>query len=175
MELAGKNLQLSSGVTTINVAHFSEHARGVYLVKGKLFSGRLSSVPFLQPKGLRVCRNHGYSSHRSTAAAGVSALASWNIAANGLDAKLNAKIQVSNASLVVGKMGTGPCLETLHHQHVHRGNNGIGHISNHTAGRNQATVLSNAMLGMIAGGSVSFGFGYSLGVIKTFIKAPAKD
>ena len=177
LELAGKNLQLSSGVTTINVAHFSEHARGVYLVKGKLFSGpvELCSIPF----NLKVSGFAGTTAIAATgvaAAAGVSALASWNIAANGLGAKLNAKIQVSRRkpsgwrkwvpipdwkrsiiSTFIGAI-TGLAISAIIQQA------GIKPLS-----------LPSAMLGMIAGGSVSFGFGYSLGVIKTFIRAPAKD
>ena len=47
-ELAGKDIQISNGVTTNTAAKFSDHARGVYAIKGSLFSGpvELCSIPF---------------------------------------------------------------------------------------------------------------------------------
>ena len=82
-ELAGKDVQISSGVTTINVSDFSDHARGVYIIKGTLFSGpiELCSIPF----ELDVAGFGGTTAIAATgvaAVAGVGALAGAPLAAN---------------------------------------------------------------------------------------------
>ena len=69
-ELAGKFVDISSGVTTINVADFSSHARRVYLVEGILFSGpiELCSISF-------EADITGFSGTTAIAASGVAAVA----------------------------------------------------------------------------------------------------
>ena len=83
-ELAGKDIQISNSVTTITVAKFSDHSRGVYVIKGSLFSGpvELCSIPF----ELTVSGFGGTTALAATgvaAVAGVGALASAPLAANG--------------------------------------------------------------------------------------------
>ena len=176
-ELAGKDLQFSSGVTMINVADFSAHARGIYEVLGTLRSGpvELCSIPF-------KVNISGFGGTAAFAAVGVSAvagagaLASVPLAANGLSAKLDAKVQVARrrpqgwrrwipipawkrsiVSTLVGAV-TGLGLAVLMQQ----------------AGINPLT-LASAVWGLALGGGVSFGVGYSLGVVKTLLKPPVED
>lgn len=176
-ELAGKDVQISSGVTTIDVADFSEHARGVYVIKGALFSGpiELCSIPF----ELNVTGFGGTTAIAATgvaAVAGVGALAGAPLAANGLSAKLDAKVQVARRrprgwrkwvpipawkrsifSTFVGAI-TGLAISVIMQQA------GIQPLS-----------LASAVWGVIAGGGVSFGVGYSLGVLKTFMQTPVEN
>ena len=176
-ELAGKDVAISTGVTTINVADFSSHARGIYVVKGALFSGpiELCSIPF----DLSVSGFTGTTAIAATgvaAVAGVGALAGAPLAANGLSAKLDASVQVARRrprgwrkwvpvpawkrsifSTLVGAL-TGLAIAVVIQQA------GIEPLS-----------LASAVWGVIAGGGVSFGVGYSLGVIKTFLKSPLEN
>ena len=176
-ELAGRDLQLNSGVATIDVADFSSHARGIYEVEGSLFSGptELCTIPF-------KVNITGFSGTVAFAAAGVSAvagagaLAAAPLAANGLSAKLDAKVQVARRrphgwrrwapvpawkrsifSTVVGAV-TGLGLAVVMQQA------GINPLS-----------LAVAVWGLILGGGISFGAGYSLGVLKTFLKPPVEN
>ena len=176
-ELAGKDVQISSGVTTLDVADFSEHARGVYVIKGALFSGpiELCSIPF----ELNVSGFGGTTAMAATgvaAVAGVGALAGAPLAANGLNAKLDVKIQVSRRrprgwrkwvpipawkrsifSTFIGAI-PGLAISVIMRQA------GIEPLS-----------LASAVWGVVAGGGASFGVGYSLGVIKTFLRAPVEN
>ncbi len=176
-ELAGKDVQISAGVTTIDVADFSEHARGVYVTKVALFSGpvELCSIPF----ELNVSGFGGTTAMAATgvaAVAGIGAIAGAPLAANGVNAKLDAKIQVSRRrpkgwrawvpipawkpsifSTLIGAI-TGLAISVIMQQA------GIEPLS-----------LASAVLGVVAGGGVSFGVGYSLGVIKTFMREPVED
>ena len=176
-ELAGKDLNISSGVTTINAADFSSHARGVYVIKGTLFSGpiELCKIPFELSvsgfTGTTVLAATGVS-----AVAGVGALASAPLAANGLNAKLGAKVKVARRrpggllrwfpvpawkrsifSTLVGAV-TGLGLAVVMQQ----------------AGINPLSLVS-AVWGLMLGGGVSFGVGYSLGVLKTFLSSPQEN
>ena len=176
-ELAGKDLQFTSGVTTVDVADFSSHARGIYEVEGTLRSGpiELCTIPFR----VNITGFGGTAAIAATgvsAVAGAGALASAPLAANGLSAKLEAKVQVARRrprgwrrwvpvpawkrsifSTLVGAV-TGLGLAVLMQQ------SGISPLS-----------LANAVWGLVLGGGVSFGVGYSLGVVKTLLKPPLED
>ncbi len=176
-ELAGKDLRFSSGVTTVNVADFSSYARGIYEVEGTLRSGsvELCTIPFK----VNITGFGGTAAFAATgvsAVAGVGALASAPLAANGLSAKLDAKVQVARRrprgwrrwvpvpawkrsifSTLIGAV-TGLGLAVLMQQA------GINPLS-----------LASAVWGLILGGGVSFGVGYSLGVLKTFLKPPVEN
>lgn len=176
-ELAGKDVQLSSGVTKINVEDFSSHARGVYVIEGTLSSGTvaLCTIPF----ELKITGFSGTAAFTATgvsAVAGVGALASAPLAANGLSAKLEAKVKIARRrprgllrwlpvpawkrsifSTLVGAV-TGLGLAVVMQQA------GINPLS-----------LASAVWGLILGGGVSFGVGYSLGVLKTFLSPPQES
>ncbi|NQW23473.1 MAG: hypothetical protein HQ475_08530 [SAR202 cluster bacterium] len=176
-ELAGEDVQFTSGVTTINVAEFSAQARGIYEVEGTLLSGpvELCTIPF----NVNISGFGGTTAYTATgvaAVAGIGALAAAPLAANGLSAKLNAKVQVARRrprgwrrwipipawkrsifSTLVGAV-TGLGLAVLMQQ----------------TGYSPLT-LASAVWGLILGGGVSFGVGYSLGVIKTFVKPPLEN
>ncbi len=176
-ELAGKDIQISNGVTTINVAEFSGHARGIYVIKVALFSGpvELCSIPF----ELTVSEFGGTTALAATGVtvvAGVGALASAPLAANGLNAKVDANVQVARRrpqgwrkwvpipawkssilSTIVGAL-TGLGIAVVMQQ------SGI-----------EPLTLVSAIWGVIVGGGVSFGVGYSLGVIKTSMKPPTES
>ena len=176
-ELAGKDLQFTSGVTTINVADFSTHARGIFEIEGTLFSGpiELCTIPFK----LNISGFGGTTALVATGVsvvAGAGALAGAPLAANGLNAKLKAKVQVARRrprgwrrwvpvpawkrsifSTLVGAV-TGLGLAVVMQQA------GINPLS-----------LASAVWGLALGGGVSFGVGYSLGVVKTLLKPPVED
>ncbi len=176
-ELAGKDLQFMSGVTTVNVSDFSSQARGIYEVEGTLLSGpiELCSKPFK----VNISGFGGTAAYAATgvsAVAGAGAPASAPLAANGLSAKLDAKVQIARRrprglrrwvpmpawkrsifSTLVGAV-TGLGLAVLMQQA------GISPLS-----------LANAVWGLILGGGVSFGVGYSLGVLKTYLKPPVEN
>jgi len=176
-ELASKEIQFASGAASINVSDFSSHARGIYEVEGTLLSGpiELCTIPF------RV-NISGFSGTTALAASGVSAvagagaLASAPLAANGLSAKLDAKVQVARRrprglrrwlpvpawkrsifSTLVGAV-TGLGLAVVMQQA------GVTPLS-----------LASAVWGLILGGGASFGVGYSLGVIKTLLSPPQEN
>ena len=176
-ELVGKDLKFTSGVTTVKVADFSFQARGIYEIEGTLFSGpiELCAMPFR----VNISGFGGTTAYAATgvsALAGAGALASASLAANGLSAKLDAKVQVARRrprgwrrwvpvpawkrSVISTLLGavTGLGLAVLMQQ------TGISPLS-----------LANAVWGLILGGGISFGIGYSLGVVKTFLKSPVEN
>ena len=176
-ELAGKDIEFSSGAATVNIGDFSTHARGIFEVEGTLFSGptELCNIPFK----LNISGFSGTTAFAATgvsAVAGLGALASAPLAANGLNAKLDAKVKVARRrphglrrwlpipawkrsifSTLVGAV-TGLGLAVVMQQA------GINPLS-----------LANAVWGLILGGGVSFGVGYSLGVVKTFLSPPQEN
>ena len=176
-ELAGENYVLTSGTVTVNVADFSSQARGIYQVEAVLLSGpvELCKIAFeVSIEGFGGTA--AYAATGVSAVAGAGALASAPVAANGLSAKLDAKVQVARRrpqglrrwipvpawkrslfSTLVGA-ATGLGLAVLMQQ------SGISPMS-----------LANAVWGLVLGGGVSFGAGYSLGVLKTFLKPPQGD
>ena len=110
------------------------------------------------------------------AVAVVCALAGAHLAANWLNTKVDTKVQVARRrtegwrkwvpipawkhsilSTIVGAL-TGLSIAVVMQQ------SGIEPLS-----------LTSAIWGVIAGGGVSFGVGYSLGVIKTFMKSPTES
>ncbi len=176
-ELAGKDLNLSSGVTTINVADFSSHARGVYEVEGTLFSGpiELCSIPF----ELSVSGFSGTTAFAATgvsAVAGVGALASAPMAANGLNAKLDAKVKVARRRpRGLLKWFPAPAWKRSIFSTLVGALTGLGlAVVMQQAGINPLS-LASAVWGLILGGGVSFGVGYSFGVLKTFLSPPQEN
>lgn len=176
-ELAGKDIQIAYGVTTINVADFSAHARGVYVIEGTLFSGpvELCKIPF----ELNIANFGGTTAIAATgvaAVAGVGSLAIAPLAANGLSAKLDAKVQVARRRPRGWRKWVPiPAWKRSIFGTIVGAITGLGiAVVMQQAGVEPLTVAS-AMWGVIAGGSVSFGVGYSLGVIRTFMKAPTEN
>ena len=176
-ELAGKDVEFASGKASINVSDFTSHARGIYEVEGTLFSGpiELCTIPFK----VNISGFSGTTALAATGAsavAGAGALVSAPLAANGLSAKLDAKVKVARRrphglrrwlpvpawkrsifSTLVGAV-TGLGLAVVMQQA------GVTPLS-----------LASAVWGLILGGGVSFGVGYSLGVIKTFVSPPQEN
>ncbi|PKB71457.1 MAG: hypothetical protein BZY87_05255 [SAR202 cluster bacterium Io17-Chloro-G6] len=175
-ELAGKDLRFTSGATTLNVADFSLQARGIYEIEGTLFDAltELCTMPFR----VNISGFGGATAYTATgvsALAGAGALASASLAANGLGAKVDAKVEVARRrprgwrrwipvpawkrSMISTLLGavTGLGLAVLMQQA------GVSPLS-----------LANALWGLVLGGGISFGVGYSLGVIKTFLKSPVE-
>jgi hypothetical protein len=176
-ELAGKDIQIANGVTTINVADFSDHARGIYVVKGALFSGpiELCTMPF----ELTVSGFGGTTALAATgvaAVAGVGALASAPLAANGLNAKMDAKVQVARRRAQGWrKLVPIPAWKRSIFSTIVGALTGLGIAVVMQQAGIEPLSLASAVWGVIAGGGVSFGVGYSLGVIKTVMKSPIKN
>lgn len=164
-------------MTTVNVADFSSQARGIYELKGTLLSGltELCSIPFM----INISGFGGttaYAATGVTALAGIGALASASLAANGLNAKVDAKAQVARrrprgwrrwvpvpawkrsvfSTLMGAVIGVG--LAVLMQQ------TGFSPLS-----------LANAVWALILGGGISFGVGYSLEVVRTFVRSPVDN
>ena len=164
-------------MTTVNVADFSSQARGIYKLKGTLLSGltELCSIPFM----INISDFGGttaYAATGVTALAGIGALASASLAANGLNAKVDAKAQVARrrppgwprwvpvpawkrsvfSTLMGAVIGVG--LAVLMQQ------TGFSPLS-----------LANAVWALNLGGGISFGVGYSLGVVRTFVRSPVDN
>ena len=176
-ELAGKDVGFASGVASIDVSDFTSHARGIYVVEGTLLSGpiELCTIPFK----LNITGFSGTTALAATgvsAVAGAGALASAPVAATGLSAKLEANVKIARRrprglrrwipvpawkrsifSTLVGAI-TGLGLAVVMQQA------GITPLS-----------LASAVWGLIMGGGVSLGVGYSLGVIKTLLSPPQEN
>jgi len=173
-ELASKDVDFTSGTAAIDVSDFASHTRGIYEVEGTLLSGpiELCKISF-------KVNISGFSGTIAIAASGVSAvagagaLASAPLAANGLSAKLEAKVRVARRrprglrrwlpvpawkrsifSTLIGAV-TGLGLAVVMQQA------GVTPLS-----------LASAVWGLVLGGGVSFGVGYSLSVIKTLLSPP---
>jgi hypothetical protein len=173
-KLADKDLDIGSGVARVRIEDISTHARGIFEIDGTIFSGfgELCSVPF----ELDISGFGGTTAMAATglsAAAGLGALASVPLSANGLNAKVNLKVQIRRRrprglrrwlpvpnwkrtmlSTITGAI-TGLGIAVLLQQ------GGFAPLS-----------LANALKGAIGGGAATFGVGYSLGVLLTFIKPP---
>ena len=158
-----------------NIADFlPSFARGLYQIEGTLIDD-----------GIVICtvafdvRLGGFdgpvarAAAATTLAAGVGALASVPLASNGMNAKLRLKVQLERRrptgwrrflpvpswkrtmlSTLIGAI-TGLALAVVLQQ----------------AGITPAS-LTAAIWGLVAGGGVTFGLGYSLGAIRTFLRSP---
>lgn len=176
-EIAGKDVQFVTGVATINISDFSSHARGIYEVEGTLFSGpiELCTIPFK----LNISGFSGTTAFAATgvsAVAGVGALASAPLAANGLSAKLDAKVKVARRRPTgIRRWLPVPAWKRSIISTIIGAVTGLGlAVVMQQAGINPLSIAS-AVWGLILGGGVSFGVGYSLGVIKTLLSPPQEN
>jgi len=173
-KLASKTLDIGSGVAQVRIEDVSAHARGIFEVDGTLLSGfgELCSVPF----EIDISGFGGTTALAATgvsAVAGLGALVSAPLSANGINAKVKLKVQVQRRrtrglrrwlpvpawkrtmfSTITGVI-TGLGVAVLLQQ------SGFAPLS-----------LANALKGAIIGGGVTFGVGYSFGVLWTFIRPP---
>ena len=173
-KLASKDLDIGSGVARVRIDDISGHARGIFEIDGTVIRGfdDLCTVPFQ----IDISGFGGTTALAATgvaAAAGLGALASAPLSANGINAKVNLKVQVqrrrprglrrwlpvsawkrSMFSTVTGVI-TGLGIAALLQQ------GGFAPLSS-----------VNVLKGAIVGGGVTFGVGYSLGVLRTLIKPP---
>jgi hypothetical protein len=173
-KLGSKDLDIGSGVAQVRIQDISAHARGIFKIDGAVLGefGELCSVSFEMEitgfGGTTVLAATGVS-----AAAGLGALASAPLSANGINAKVNLGVQVqrrrprglrrwlpvpawkrtifSTATGVITGLGVAVLLQQ----------GGVAPLS-----------LANALKGAILGGGVTFGVGYSLGVLRTLLKPP---
>lgn len=177
MELASKDLRFTSGVTTLNASDFPLQARGIYEIEATLLDGlvEICAMPFR----VSIAGFGGVAAYTATgvsALAGAGALAGASLAANGLSAKLDAKVEVARRrprgwrrwfpvpawkrSLISTSLGAIAGL-------------GLAVIAQQT-GISPLT-LASAVWGLILGGGLSFGVGYSLGVVKTYLKSTVEN
>ena len=171
-ELASKEVDISSGTTEVRIKDISNHVRGIFEIEGTILSdsGELCSVPF----GIDVAEFGGTTALAAsgvTAVTGLGVLASAPLSANGINAKVNLKVQLQRRrprglrrwlptpawkrtifSTITGVI-TGLAIAVVLQQ------SGFAPLS-----------LANALKGAIIGGGATFGVGYSLGVLLTFIK-----
>lgn len=173
-KLASKDLDIGAGVAQVRIDDFSGYARGIFQIDGTVLNefGELCTVPF----ELDISGFGGTIALAATgvsAVAGLGALASAPLAANGINAKAKLKVQVQRRrprglrrwlpvpawkrtvfSTITGIfMGLG--VAVLLQQ------SGFAPLS-----------MATALKGAIIGGGVTFGVGYSLGVLLTFLKPP---
>ena len=173
-KLASKDLDIGAGVAQVRIEDFSGYARGIFQIDGTVLNefGELCTVPF----DLDISGFGGATALAATgvsAVAGLGALASAPLAANGINVKAKLKVQVQRRrprglrrwlpvpawkrtvfSTITGIfMGLG--VAVLLQQ------SGFAPLS-----------MATALKGAIIGGGVTFGVGYSLGVLLTFLKPP---
>ena len=107
------------------------------------------------------------------AAAGLGALASAPLSANGINAKVNLKVQVQRRRpRGIRRWLPVPAWKRTMFSTVTGVITGLGVAVLLQQGGFAPLSLANALKGAIIGGGVTFGVGYSLGVLWTLIKPP---
>ena len=166
--------ELGPVAARVDMADYSSYARGLYEVEGTLFAGpeEVCTVAFR----VNLTGFGGAAAMVAAASAGVLgtvALASIPFTASGINAKLKLKIQVQRrrprgwrrfvpvpawkrtiASTLTGAL-SGLCVAAVLQQ------GGLVPLS-----------LAAGIWSMILGGGVTFGVGYSLGAVLTFLRPP---
>lgn len=173
-KLASKDLHIGAGVAQVRIEDISGHARGIFQIDGTVLSGfgELCSVPF----EIDISGFGGTTALVATgvsAAAGLGALASAPLSANGINAKVNLKVQVRRRR----PHGLRRWLPVPAWKRTMFGTmtgviTGLGVAVLLQQGGFAPLSLANALKGAIIGGGATFGVGYSLGVLRTLIKPP---
>ena len=176
-QLASKDLDIGSGVAQVRIDDISGHARGIFEIDGTVLSGfgELCSVPF----EIDISGFGGTTALAATglsAAAGLAALASAPLAANGINAKVNLKVQVQRRRpRGLRRWLPAPAWKRTMFSTITGVITGLG-IAVLLQQSGFAPLSSvNALKGAILGGGVTFGVGYSLGVLRTLIKPPLPE
>ncbi|MFQ5933853.1 MAG: hypothetical protein ACE5KI_04360 [Dehalococcoidia bacterium] len=160
-----------------NIGEYSKHTRGLFDVRGTLLSGdeEICTIPFrIRIKGFGGTA--ATASAVATAVAGVGALASAPLTASSTNVKIKLKAQLERrrprgwrrwfpapawkrtiVSTLIGAF-TGLCTTVLLQQ------GGVFSLA-----------LATAIWGTITGGGVTFGVGYSLGVLWTYFRPPREE
>ena len=173
-KLASKDLDIGSGVAQVRIEDISAHARGIFEIDGTVLSGfgELCSVPF----EIDISGFGGTTALAATgvsAAAGLGALASAPRPANGINAKANLKVQVQRRRpRGIRRWLPVPAWKRTMFSTVTGVITGLGVAVLLQQGGFAPLSLANALKGAIIGGGVTFGVGYSLGVLWTLIKPP---
>ena len=148
--------------------------RGLYKVEGTLIDDgiEICTVDF----DLRVGGFGGViatASTATTAVAGAGALASSALASNGMNAKLKLKVQLRRRRpRGLGRFLPMPAWKRTIFSTFIGAITGLAlTVVLQQAGVTPLSVLAVAK-GLVAGGGLTFGVGYSLGVIRTFLKPP---
>ena len=173
-KLASEDLDIGSGVVQVRIEDISAHARGIFEIDGTVFSGasKLCSVPF----EIVISDFGGTTALAATgvsAAAGLGALASAPLSANGINAKVNLKVQVQRRRpRGLRRWLPVPAWKRIIFSTVTGVITGLGVAVLLQQGGFAPLSLANELQGAIIGGGVSFGVGYSLGVLLTLLKPP---
>ena len=173
-KLASKDLDIGSGVVQVRIEDISAHARGLFQIDGTVLSGvgELCSVPF----EIDISGFGGTTALAATgvsAAAGLGALVSAPLSANGINAKVNLKVQVQRRRpRGLRRWLPVPAWKRTIFSTVTGVITGLGVAVLLQQGGFAPLSLANALQGAIIGGGVTFGVGYSLGVLLTLLKPP---
>ena len=175
-DIAAVSRDMSSGAVQVDVADFSAHVRGLFKIKGTLLTGETEVCTValrLQVEGFGGTA--GMASAAASAVEVLGSLASAPFAASGTNAKLTLKVKLQRrrprgwrrflpvpawkrtiTGTVVGAF-TGLCVTVLLQQA------GVTPLS-----------LATAIWGLIVGGGVTLGAGYSLGALWTYVRSPVE-
>lgn len=170
---AGKS-RVGSSVVLLDVADFSAHLRGLFEVDATLLYGatKVCTIPFR----VQIAGFGGTVAAVAIAAStvgGLAVLGSAPIAASGMNAKLKAKVQLSRRKPQGWRRWMPvPAWKRTLISTVIGAFTGIGiAIVLQQAGM-APLAWSTALKGMIMGGGLTFGVGYSLGALWTYLKPP---
>ncbi len=171
-KLGGKDLDIGSGVAQVRIEDISAHARGIFRIDGAVLGefGELCSVPF----EMEITGFGGTMALAATgvsAAAGLGALASAPLSANGINAKVNLRVQ-RRRPRGLRRWLPVPAWKRTIFSTTTGVITGLGVAVLLQQGGFVPLSLPNALKGAILGGGVTFGVGYSLGVLRTLLKPP---
>ncbi|MBM3945020.1 MAG: hypothetical protein FJ317_05945 [SAR202 cluster bacterium] len=168
---------LSSGTVQVNMAEYTQYLRGLFAIEGTLVAG--GEVICKSVVKLQIAEFGGTvatTASAASAAAGVGAVGSAAYAASGINANVKLKAQIHRRRpkgwrrwipvpawkrMIFGTIiGTalGLCVSVVLQQ------GGFYELS-----------LENVVRSMITGGVVTFGLGYSIGALWTYLRPPKAE
>lgn len=173
-KITTRESQVGVGALSLDVADFSAHLRGLYEVEAALKYGSAKSCTF--PFRVRVAGFGGTVAAVAIAAStigGLAVLGSAPIAASGMNAKLKAKVQLGRRRPQGWRRWVPvPAWKRTLISTIIGAFTGLGiAIVLQQAGL-APLALATALKGTIFGGGLTFGVGYTLGAVWTYLKPP---
>jgi len=167
--------QVGSGaIPPISVADFSAHLRGLYEVEATLTYGRAKICTF--PFRVQIAGFGGTVAAFAIAAStmgGLAALSSAPIAASGMNAKLKAKVQLARRRPQGWRRWLPvPAWKRTLISTIIGAFTGLGIAIVLQQGGIAPLAWATAVKGTILGGGLTFGVGYTLGALWTYLKPP---
>ena len=175
-DLASYSFPISSGKSTVNVSDVAVYARGIYSATGVLTGpdGDLCSTPF----DVQITGFGGVTAYASTAVAIVASLgtvASVVLASSGLAGNVNAEAGVARRrSSGWRRWVPVPSWKRAILSSLIGGFTGVSLLIVMQQVGLRSLDLSSIVGGLLTGGGITFGFGYCVGAIVTYLRPPAR-